>query len=129
MRMTSSSSPTVLVIDDSEDLLALLRLSVVRLCGFRAVTARSLDEIKTLAAQALDCRMAIVDINLGPDAPNGVEVYRWLRSQGFERPIFFLTGHARTFPLVVEAERLGDVQVLQKPLASAELVKIIRGEY
>jgi FixJ family two-component response regulator len=125
--MALGLSPSVLVLDDSEDLLELLKLSIMRLCGFHAVTVRSLNEIEALGQRALNCRMAILDINLGPDEPNGVDVYRWLRSHGFSRPIVFLTGHARTFPLVVEAEKLGDVQVLRKPLATADLVTIVHG--
>lgn len=126
--MTLGRSHSVLVLDDSEDLLELLKLSITRLCGFDALTVRSLRELEALGAKALNCRMAILDINLGPNEPNGVEVYHWLRSHGFLRPIVFLTGHAGTFPLVVEAQSLGDLQVLRKPLATAELVQIVHGE-
>jgi FixJ family two-component response regulator len=73
--------------------------------------------------------MAFLDINLGPAQPSGVDAYRWLRDKGFNKPIFFLTGHASTYPLVAEAELLGDAKVLSKPCKPEDLIAIIRGDH
>ncbi|MDX2087318.1 MAG: response regulator [Kofleriaceae bacterium] len=77
-----------------------------------------LDEERALV---LACRLAVLDINLGADAPSGLDAYRWLRSHDFAGPIIFLTGHARAHPLVREAERMGDAIVLEKPVTVGQL--------
>lgn len=122
-----NSSKSALLLDDSEDLLVLEKLYIERLCGYNAITAKSFQDVQALGQQVFACDLAILDINLGLNEPNGVDVYRWLRSRGFTSPIFFLTGHARNNPLVTEAEALGDAKVLSKPLSAEELVRIVRG--
>jgi len=77
----------------------------------------------------LRCDLALIDINLGAGQPSGVEVYRWLRARGFGGRIFFLTGHAMNSPFVAEAVRLGDAQVLSKPIRPDRLIRLLRGEY
>lgn len=118
---------SVLVLDDSEDLLNLTKILVEDCCGHKAVTVRSFAEIKSRKGEVLSCDLAILDINLGPDQPNGVDVYRWLRQNGFNKPIHFLSGHARAFPIVAEAERVGDATVLSKPIPANDLIRIIEG--
>ena len=120
-----SPSKSVLVLDDSEDLLELVKLYIERLCGCHAVTAQSMHEVETHADEAFACELAFLDINLGPNEPNGLDVFRWLRANGFDHPIYFLTGHARNNPLVAEAERLGGAKVLSKPIAADELKNVI----
>ena len=54
--------------------------------------------------------------------PSGLDAYLWLRKHGFHGRIVFLTGHAGSHPLVVEASRLGDADVVAKPI-SAEVLR------
>lgn len=119
---------SILVLDDCEDLLQLSKVFIERLCDRQAVTVKSLHELEIIEERALSCEMALLDINLGANEPNGLDVYHWLRGHGFKKRIVFLTGHARTYPLVAEAERLGDASVLSKPLLPADLVRVVRGE-
>lgn len=121
-------SGSILVLDDCEDLLQLSKVFIERLCDKHAITVKSLHEIETIEESALGCEMALLDINLGANEPNGLDVYHWLRDHGFKNRIVFLTGHARTYPLVAEAERLGDAKVLSKPLLPADLVRVVRGD-
>src|SRR5262249_49958052 len=93
-----------------------------------ALTLRSMREVVSRCDEVLRCDSAILDINLGFDEPSGVEVYRWLRAQGFSRPIRFLTGHASRIPEVAEALRLGDVKLYSKPIDIPLFLKIIRCE-
>jgi DNA-binding NtrC family response regulator len=69
-----------------------------------------------LARSSDDFDLAIVDINLGDGQPSGVDAYRWLRGNGFRGRIAFLTGHAKSHPLVAEALKAGDVNVYEKPI-------------
>ena len=120
---------SILVVEDLEDLLELEKILIESLCGRKAVTAKNLSEVIAHGERALKCELALIDINLGVGQPSGVEVYRWLRSNGFDGPICFLTGHAADSPLVAGAARLGDVRVLTKPIAPDRMVRIIRGEH
>ncbi|HVZ87147.1 MAG TPA: response regulator [Polyangia bacterium] len=75
------------------------------------------EELVALGRRALDCDMAFLDINLGPGVPSGLDAYAWLREHDFGGRIVFLTGHADSHPLVVEASRIGDAQVITKPIS------------
>lgn len=120
---------TILVLEDCEDLLALEKFMIEKLCERRAVLARNLDEVKALGQESLGCEMALLDINLGPNEPNGVAAYQWLRANGFERPIYFLSGHASSLSAVAGVERSGDAKILQKPVDPHLLMRIIRGDH
>ena len=117
----------ILILDDFEDLLELLQVIIEKHCDRTALTARKLSEVVALGEKALNCEIALLDINLGPDEPDGVDVYRWLRSNHFAGPIYFLTGHGQSYPAVAEALRLGDAKVLTKPVPPDELIRIVRG--
>ena len=119
---------SILVLDDCEDLLGLTVCFIEKLCGCTAVTARSLADVQRQFETVLTCELAILDINLDEGQPNGIDVYYWMRANGFQARIVFLTGHARTYPLVTEAERLGDVKIFSKPLPASTLIKIVQNE-
>ena len=79
-----------------------------------------------LRVGALGCGLALLDINLGAGVPSGLDAYRWLKDNGFPGRTVFLTGHARSHPLVREARELTHVQVLSKPIESAVLLALVR---
>ena len=117
---------TAALLDDDADLLeALADLLQTRNC--RGLLARSLDELKALGQQALDADVAVLDVNLGPGMPTGLDAYDWLLGCGFAGRILFLTGHARAHPLVARAERLQRASVLDKPMDGARLLERILG--
>jgi len=80
------------------------------------------------AAQVLRTDLAILDVNLGPGEPSGIEIYRWLKGQNYRGKIVFLSGHTRTDPQVVEATRISGVDFLQKPLAFGQIEALILGK-
>src|SRR5437899_7153024 len=106
----------VLLLDDDDDLLGALQEGIHDEGGWDCVAAHNLAELTELEGYLLDCRLAILDINLGPGLPSGVDAYHWLRKKRFAGRVVFLTGHARSHPLVVEAERVQGATVRQKPL-------------
>jgi len=117
----------VLFLDDDDDLLAtfadLVRTIFARECHGLA----SHRDLVALGERAIQCGVAILDINLGPEAPSGLESYGWLRKHGFEGRIVFLTGHAASHPLVVEARRLRDAEVISKPVSLDRLTTMLDG--
>jgi FixJ family two-component response regulator len=120
-----SDRPGVLFLDDDEDLREtfsdLVRTVFDRVC----YGLRSYRELVALGDRALACGVAILDINLGPDVASGLDAYAWLRRHGFDGRIVFLTGHANSHPLVLEASRLGDAEVLAKPVSFDALSSLL----
>jgi len=117
----------VLLLDDDHDLLATLGELITLLTGRQCVTARSFDELVARRDEALACRDAILDINLGRGKPSGLDAYAWLKEQRYTGRIFFLTGHARSHPLVARARSLEGAEVLQKPIETDELARMLDG--
>jgi len=119
----------VLILDDSEELVDLFKLLIESQCGCMTVTAKSLTEVMNQREKVKNCSLAILDINLGPDEPSGIEAYRWLKANDFDGKIVFLTGHAVSHPLVASAQSLGDAQVFNKPLSADSIIQMVRGKY
>jgi FixJ family two-component response regulator len=114
----------VIVLDDDDDLRDALR-GMIEYLGHPCLSAGSLAELRGQAALVLDCAIAIVDVNLGGDAPSGIDAYEWLKHQRFPGSIVFLTGHARNHPLVRQAIECGGAQLFEKPIGAAELRRIL----
>ena len=117
----------VLYVEDNDDLRELVVELVTAVLKHRCVGVGSYEELVGLGDEALGCSIAILDINLGPNQPSGIDAYRWLRDKGYSGRIVFLTGHARTHPLVVEAQRIGDAQIFSKPIEPDRLRSIVEG--
>lgn len=120
-----SSQDGVLLLDDDDDMLStisdLVRLLTQRPC----VTAHSVAELIAHADDALRCSDAILDINLGPAQPSGLEAFAWLKEHHFAGRIAFLTGHAHSHPLVARAGAIDGVVVYQKPIDTDELCRLL----
>ena len=110
----------ILIVEDDADL-ALLLSELLTGSGAETCVAHSLREVQAEATAALECDLAIIDVNLGPYQPTGVDVASWLRSRSFQGQVVFLTGHARTHPMVAEAAAVPGSRVLAKPIAAEEL--------
>lgn len=105
----------MLIVDDDEDLRETLGdvLASLRTCS---VKAGSLHDIERRRDEITTCFLALLDINLGPNQPSGLEVCTWLLAHGFAGHIVFMTGHAAGYPLVNDARAMRGVAILQKPI-------------
>jgi FixJ family two-component response regulator len=118
----------VLLLDDDDDVRAVMS-DVLHLYFDRdSLELRSFDDMVSRGDDALTCNIAILDVNLGPGRPSGVDAHHWLRHRGFRGEIFFLTGHANFHPEVQRATAVGDAHVLRKPIRVEQLGKILTGE-
>jgi DNA-binding response OmpR family regulator len=115
---------SVVIVDDDEDLRQSLAEVLVWIGARRCITAASLAEVESRAADVLASDLAVLDVNLGVGEPSGLDVLRWLRERGYAGRIVFLTGHARSHPLVKGAAA-EDVRVLEKPVGTAELARLL----
>ena len=119
----------VLYVEDNDDLRELVVELVSVVLKRRCVGVGSYEELAALGKNAIRCSVAILDINLGADRRSGIDAYGWLRGQGYKGRIVFLTGHANTHPLVVEAQRIGDAEIFSKPIEPDRLRSIVEGEH
>ena len=118
----------VLYVEDNDDLRELVVELVSVVLQRRCVGVSSYEELAALGQEALRCSVAILDINLGPGRRSGIDAYAWLRDHGYQGRIVFLTGHAGSHPLVVEAQRIGDAEIFSKPIEPDRLRSIVEGE-
>jgi FixJ family two-component response regulator len=118
----------VLYVEDDDDLRELVVELVTVVLKRRCIGVGSYEELVALGEDALRCSVAILDINLGPNRRSGIDAYTWLREKGCTGRIVFLTGHASTHPLVVAANRIGDAEILSKPIDPDQLRAIVEGE-
>jgi CheY-like chemotaxis protein len=118
----------VLYVEDNDDLRELVVELVTVVLKRRCVGVGSYEELVALGEEALRCSVAILDINLGPSRRSGIDAYAWLRDHGYQGRIVFLTGHASSHPLVVEAQRIGEAEIFSKPIEPDRLRSIVEGE-
>jgi DNA-binding NtrC family response regulator len=116
----------VLVLDDDADLRETIA-RLIELYGHHCVVAGQLDEVFAQRTDALGCDLAILDVNLGEAQPSGLDAYRWLLHEHFSGTVFFLTGHARTHPLVAQACE-GGATLLEKPIHVSDLRRILSAD-
>ena len=119
----------VLFVDDSRDICEVIETMCQSLQEVECVCASSISAVQERAAQVLRPSLAILDVNLGPDEPSGVEIYRWLKGKNYRGKIVFLSGHARMDPQVEEAARISGVDFFEKPLAFGQIETLILGTH
>ena len=112
---------TVLFVDDSSDLCQVIEIMCQSLPEVECICVSSMSAVLERAEQVLRTGLAILDVNLGPGEPSGVEIYRWLKGQNYHGKIVFLSGHARRDPLVEEATGISGVDFFQKPLGFGQI--------
>src|SRR5262245_8851680 len=93
----------VLFLEDNDDLRELFVELVALSLDRRCIGVGSYEELVALGREVVECEVAILDINLGPNQKSGIDAYSWLRDNGYKGRVVFLTGHASSHPLVVEA--------------------------
>jgi FixJ family two-component response regulator len=118
---------TVLFVDDCRDICHVMEVMCQSLPEVECVCVTSMSAVLERAAQVLRTALAILDVNLGPGEPSGVEIYRWLKGQNYRGKIVFLSGHAKTDPQVEEAARISSVDFFRKPLGFGQLEALILG--
>lgn len=122
--MTPSPS-RVLVLDDDEDFRVLLCAFLESFAGATCVAARGLHDVVRQREDVLACELAILDVNLGPAEPSGLDALDWLRANAFTGRVVFLTGHARSHPRLGEETLRRGVVVLEKPVDTGTLLSVV----
>jgi DNA-binding response OmpR family regulator len=114
----SKSEPYILIVEDDRSVADVLR-AVMRRSGYQASLAYNGDEA-TAAIRQRSFDVAILDLNLGRDDLNGIELLALLREQSPRTAVIMLTGYA-TLDSAIAAVRLGAHDYLLKPSSMAEI--------
>lgn len=120
-------SQSVLIVDDDYDLRTTLGDAMQLMCDVECITVPDVPSMIALGDRTLGCSLALIDVNLGPGQPSGLDAYRWLVERGFAGRIVFLTGHARVHTEIQETVRDGKAEVVQKPASLKRLCGMLEG--
>ena len=115
-------SPLVLVVDDNEDIVTMLRHALSR-HGFRIETTTSPEAALEMATQT---RYDAAFLDLVMPGQDGATLAAALREKIPGLPVAVLTAYTHS-PLIPSLERSG-VKVFQKPVAIQDLVDYIQAE-
>lgn len=116
---------SITFLEDNEELREVLSEITKSELGEEALSFSRLEQLIAHRTDVLQTKMAILDINLGSDQPTGVDAFHWLKSQGYTGKICFLTGHAKTHPMVQVASEIG-AEIWTKPMYAETLCQAIR---
>jgi len=103
--------PTILLVDDEEDLLSLWTLRLEN-AGYRVVTARSGEEAMAVFS-ASPPQLIITDLRM--EKMNGLNLYEAIRKINTSIPVLIITAHG-SIPEAVDATQKGVFAFLTKPI-------------
>jgi len=115
--MNRTSSQTVFIVDDDDDLRDALAM-LMRAVGLHAETFASARDF-LYGFNPRDSGCLVLDIRM--PGMTGLDLQAELHKRRIRLPIVFLTGHADV-PLAVRAMKAGAVDFIQKPLDEHRLV-------
>ena len=121
-RVSSSTKPSILLVDDNHDLLLFLAVELKE-AGWEMLTAESATQARELFA-ALTPHVVLVDYMLGND--DGLQLAIEFQRQQPMAQIIMMTGGGLTEEGLMICEA-ADVPVLYKPFLASEVLNLIRG--
>lgn len=120
-RDTRQTPPTAYVVDDDEAIRTLWRW-LMESNGIAAQTfATAAEFIAAYKESGLAC--LVLDVRL--PGMSGLELQEYLRREGIDIPIVFVSGHGDV-PTAVSAIKRGAVDFIQKPFGYREVLSIIQ---
>src|SRR5438034_4708691 len=114
---SSRAKPLIFVADDDESHRRFAREHLER-AGYRVREYASDETLRRdLEVEEPDCILR----DLYFSNSTGLDFLRWLRSRGRQTPVVFVTAHG-TIPDVIEAMKLGALDVVEKPVVPRDLL-------
>ncbi len=118
-RSLQGSGQTVLIVEDSDHVLALAREHLTDL-GYRVLTAPDADAaLKVIEAEGSAIDLLFTDIMM-PGSMNGMDLAAELRRRSPDIPVLFTTGYNESLS---SSEGVSDLDVLSKPYRRVELAE------
>lgn len=106
----------ICIVDDDESLRTTLAIFFELLGAIECITAGGLADLRRKKISLAEIDAAILDVNLGEEQPDGLEVYHWMNANGFRGRVVFISGHARWHPKIDAIRAIPGVQYLEKPM-------------
>jgi len=118
----------VFLLEDDLQQMLMIEMVLTLLCKQECLCAGSFSAMVQLGPDLFKCDLALLDVNLGPHQPSGLDAYSWLRQNGFAGRVCFATGHARSHPEISRLLEAREVSVLEKPFDVQQLREVLDGE-
>jgi DNA-binding NtrC family response regulator len=115
------SSPKILVVDDEEDIRALIQ-DILSDEGYGVTVAANASEARTARAERT-FDLILLDIWM-PDTDGITLLREWSDAGDLSCPVVIMSGHG-TVDTAVEATRLGALDFVEKPLSLAKLLRTV----
>jgi FixJ family two-component response regulator len=115
----------IVFLDDNQDLRELMRDVLESSLKVECTCFGSVMEFTKNSEEVLRANVAILDINLGPNVPNGMDAFQWLTKQRFQGKIVFFTGHARIYLQAALDDGTGP-EILEKPVDLNKLISVVQ---
>jgi DNA-binding response OmpR family regulator len=112
---------TILVVDDSEEMLRILQDDVLQPLGYQVICA---PDGQTGLEVALSAPVDLIMLDMNMPKLSGIEVLQALRQAGSEIPVIFMTIFGSE-KIVTQAFRLGVSDYLSKPFKLQEVEKAV----
>ena len=111
------STNQIFIVDDDDA----IRDALGRLFRSRGHVARLWSSAEALIAGGEIGRCGCLLLDIRMDGMSGLELFEWLRENGHDIPVIFLTGHGDV-PMAVAALKKGAFDFVEKPFNDNELV-------
>jgi DNA-binding NtrC family response regulator len=115
----------VLLLDDDIDLCTILVEIIIDLGAPKCVCVHSVEDLQKIPNINSEFDIALLDVNLGLDAPSGFDAYDWLVQNNYRGEVAFFTGHSRTNPQVQRALEIPHAILLEKPANVSDIERLI----
>ncbi|MFW6154355.1 MAG: response regulator transcription factor [Planctomycetota bacterium] len=119
----TDATPTILCVDDDADVREILRI-ILDANGYATQLAASAEEGLRLSKQAAPDAV-IVDLMM-EEIDSGVRFVKDLRAEGSTAPVIMLSSVGDAMNATIDAADLHLDGVLQKPIAEATLISLLR---
>jgi FixJ family two-component response regulator len=117
----SAARPTAYIVDDDEAICTLWRW----LMESNGIAARTFASATEFIAAYQECGRSCLVLDVRLPGMSGLELQEYLKREGIEIPIVFVSGHGDV-PTAVSALKGGAVDFIQKPFGYREVLSVIQ---
>ena len=117
----SGPSGTVLLVDDNQDILDIMRMIIERFTHFKVLMAHTGNEaLEVIASHSID----VIVLDDSMPGMGGQECFKIIRQRSIYVPVIFLTGKA-TDQIRDEQLARGAFDFLEKPVRAKDLILLL----
>ncbi|MCX7959007.1 MAG: response regulator [Deltaproteobacteria bacterium] len=117
----SDTNLKVLVVDDEEDSLELVK-DTIRNLGFNVIAVSNGIEALKVLQDTSDIKVVLADLVMS--GMNGIELVKEARKRGIRQKFIIITAYGE-MDSYIEAMNLGVVDYINKPINSDQLIQLI----